>query len=738
MAAGIAAAVTAIIAFVDKTKEANSCVDALNHAQEEANNQYVEQESKIRTLDKVLHDNNTSLEERRSALMRLKEIIPGYNAMLSKEGELINDNRIAIEEYLKSLKKEILMKVYKDEMAELYKQQRELEKQRQALISGYQTQNVGDGQTVQTPRFKNVQDLQKYTQLGEEILDIEITINDMMETIGKASVTTTQTVERNREYWERELQERTKYYNSLKKDSQEAADALRSVKEAERELAKYNNYKSGGSGSNGSTDPYETDVKALEENQKQAQFVLRLNHEQFKMSDEDYCRQSYESEMNFYQQKLELQQKYGKSTLDTQDAVLDRMASEATRKQREQQQQLRSTLELVDDSYKTDQMALTKMYLDGTIATEKEYNDKKLEAEIEYYRQRLAIIQQYGGDTQEADAALLQKQLDQFKADKKQRQTEMEKAFKEATTASEQNAINDSMYAQDLISFEQYQQRKQEIARQSAERQKEITQMMYSEIRNTMQSVSSLFSAMQSAEVSEVENRYEKQIEAARKAGKDTTKLEKQKEKEVAAIKSKYADREFQMKVLEIVADTAVGIAKLWKNPGYPWAIPLTALVAAQGAMQLAVAKKAQEQAKAGYYEGGFTGGHRYRKEAGVVHEGEFVANHQAVNNPAILPFLDFLDQAQRNNTVGSLTAADVSRSVAGGFPAGSQSGIIAPIVNVQTDNSDLRDTIDLLRETQDRLAAQLEQGIGVDIPIDGENGVYRKIKRYENLLKNK
>lgn len=737
LAAGIAAAVTAIIAFVDKTKEANRCVDALNHAQEEANNQYVEQESRIRTLDKVLHDNNMSLEERRSALMRLKEIIPGYNAMLSKEGELINDNRIAIEEYLKSLKKEILMKVYKDEMADLYKQQRKLEKEREKLVEGYNPVSLGGQFGGYKPYFKNVQDFEKYTQLGEEIIDIENTINDMVKTISKASMTTTQTVEYNREYWENELQERTKYYNSLKKNSKDAADALRSVKEAEAELAKYNNYKSGGNGNNVKKDPYETDLKTLEENQKQAQYVLRLNHEEFKLSDEEYYRQSYESEMRFYQQKLELQERYGKSTTDTQNAILDRMASEATRKQLEQQQQLRSALELVEASYKTDQMALTQMYLDGTIATEKEYNEKKLEAEIEYYRQRLAIIQQYGGDTQEADAALLQKQLDQFKADKKQRQAEMEKAFKEATTSSEQNAINDSMYAQDLISFEQYQQRKQEIAQQSADRQKEITQMMYQEIRNTMQSVSSLFSAMQSAEVSEVESRYDKQIEAARKAGKNTTKLEKQKEKEVAAIKSKYADREFQMKVLEIVADTAVGIAKLWKNPGYPWAIPLTALVAAQGAMQLAVAKKAQEQAKKGYYEGGFTPGHRYRKEAGVVHEGEFVANHQAVNNPAVLPFLSFLDQAQRNNTVGSLTAADVSRSMGAGAGA-SPSGVIAPIVNVQTDNEELRQAVEAHREATELLLQRLEQPINAQVVLTGPDGLNAQQQRLNSMLNNK
>ena len=32
----------------------------------------------------------------------------------------------------------------------------------------------------------------------------------------------------------------------------------------------------------------------------------------------------------------------------------------------------------------------------------------------------------------------------------------------------------------------------------------------------------------------------------------------------------------------------------------------------------------------------GFTGPGNYKKEAGVVHAGEFVANHNAVNNPQL------------------------------------------------------------------------------------------------------
>lgn len=117
-----------------------------------------------------------------------------------------------------------------------------------------------------------------------------------------------------------------------------------------------------------------------------------------------------------------------------------------------------------------------------------------------------------------------------------------------------------------------------------------------------------------------------------------------------------------------------------------------------------------------------------------MVHEGEFVANHQAVNNPNILPFLNFLDQAQRNNTVGSLTAQDVSRSMG----AGGTTQMITPIVNVQNDNPELLDTLERVNENQDRLATQLEQGIGVDIPIAGEDGMYNRMRRYQNLLKSK
>ena len=148
---------------------------------------------------------------------------------------------------------------------------------------------------------------------------------------------------------------------------------------------------------------------------------------------------------------------------------------------------------------------------------------------------------------------------------------------------------------------------------------------------------------------------------------------------------------------------------------------PSAAAVAA-GMIQVAAIQKQAQAQQAGYYEGGFTGGRRYKKEAGVVHEGEFVANHRAVNNPNVRPVLDFIDQAQRNNRVGSLTADDISRQLGNGGAA-----VVAPVVNVSADNEELKDSLERSREVNERLLTVIEEhGIHVDFPLDSFHKSYK------------
>lgn len=89
----------------------------------------------------------------------------------------------------------------------------------------------------------------------------------------------------------------------------------------------------------------------------------------------------------------------------------------------------------------------------------------------------------------------------------------------------------------------------------------------------------------------------------------------------------------------------------------------------AKAAAEIALITAAFQTAKAvinGFEEGGYTGSGRHDEPKGIVHAGEFVANRYAVQNPAVRPVLDLIDQAQKNNTIGSLTAKDVSAVLSG------------------------------------------------------------------------
>lgn len=156
-------------------------------------------------------------------------------------------------------------------------------------------------------------------------------------------------------------------------------------------------------------------------------------------------------------------------------------------------------------------------------------------------------------------------------------------------------------------------------------------------------------------------------------------------------------------------------------------------MATAAGMLQIATIKKQHQAEQAGYYSGGYTGGTSYRKEAGVVHEGEFVANHQAVNNSSIRPAFDLIDRAQRSNTVGSLTAEDITRSLGQGGTS-----VVAPVVNVNNDNTEVRESLDGVNAAVSRLSQTLNDGIEVEIPISGRNGLHRRLRDYDKILSNK
>ena len=273
----------------------------------------------------------------------------------------------------------------------------------------------------------------------------------------------------------------------------------------------------------------------------------------------------------------------------------------------------------------------------------------------------------------------------------------------------------------------------------------------------TFGAVVSTFSDLQRAEgeaqVARTEREYEAKIKAAEGDNERTKQLEAEKQAAVAKIKNEYNRRATGIQIAQAVAGGAMAAINAYSSAaaipivGHVLAPIAAALAVATTAAQIATIQKQAEAQQTGYYEGGFTPGRRYRQTAGVVHEGEFVANHKAVNNPAVLPVLRLIDHAQRNNTIASLTAADVSRAIAapGVAPEG-RSPAVQPrsertatqVVQAAPDAPTAAVLAPGLQAAIDRLNAHLEEGIRSTVAIDGRDGVAYQLDKFRRLTNQK
>ena len=258
----------------------------------------------------------------------------------------------------------------------------------------------------------------------------------------------------------------------------------------------------------------------------------------------------------------------------------------------------------------------------------------------------------------------------------------------------------------------------------------------YGSIGSMLSALSAYTQAEGQAEEARVSARYDAEIKAAEGNSEAQKEIESKKQKELAKIKSEYADRAATMQIAQAVAQTAMAAISAYASAA---AVPIVGTVlapiaaaaaVAAGAVQIATIRKQAEAQRVGYYRGGFTGGDNYRKEAGVVHEGEFVANHQAVRNPSVLRVLRVIDHAQRNNTVARL-------NLDGG------GGVAAAPVAVSSGDGRSEDrsgvaSAEALTDTLTRLADTLERGIRSTVSIDGDDGVAHQLQRYNNLRANK
>ena len=413
------------------------------------------------------------------------------------------------------------------------------------------------------------------------------------------------------------------YMRSLELDLRERMEVIAGYLERQKELraiiAKIPDPDTGSSG--GSDIPADSDFQArqaaLEQQYRTELNLLKEKYLDEKLTQEEYQRQMAASELAYLEMRKSLYIQFGQDASGIQGQIYDKMIAEADRRYQE---------------------------------------EKKLEEEVIAEQDKLI---------QEAN-----KQIEDYK--KQDKESKIQAVLAESDYGKQVDMLK-VLYDKDIINYREYQRLKTEIAESHEDTRLAKAQQAMQYVSQAAQAGSQLIQALQDREISKVEQRYDKQIEEAQKAGKDTTKLEEEKEAAVSEIKKKYADKQFAMNILQIVSDTAAGIMRGYATLGPILGSIYAAIIAAQGAAQVVVAQQQREEAK-GLYTGGYSDEYAqgYTRKgnphdtAGVipVHKNEFVANHDAVANPAVKQFLDVFDLAQKRGTIRMLNTTQILEQV--------------------------------------------------------------------------
>lgn len=728
---------------LQSVKEANAIKKQQEAINKRVAESYIDEKTRVQQLTKIIRSNAFSIGERRSAIAELQKIIPDYHATIKNEGKLYEENANAIDDYIKKLDQAAMAEAIYEQKKEIAKKRLELKQTERRKVNNIKHVNAELKAHPEAYRSRK-----EFSSFG----------------FGSGQVT-----EGNRQLANK-LIERAAHEKALKA----AQSDLRILDARERELTKLinsdeglrkafadltingggngsgNGGTGGGNGGNGGgnsnttkTDPkkekYDKESSALKHTLDTDELALKQQLERKEIDEDEYAKRMYEKKQQYYVKLVDLQTKYDQDTTQTQQSMVDAAIAESKRLADVQERQMTESLDAKTRAYNAEQMSLLQQRTQGLL-TEEEYNEKLKEAERQYHQDRLAIIQEHGGDEYDEQKWLLDKELEsvrQNEEDKKNAQMEvLEAQYDNADSASGQMAAVQTMYEQQLITYEQFQERMTEIARNKEEARKAIMQQAFNTVNTMLSAASSYSQACSDLETARINANYDKQIEAAGNNSAKRKKLEEKRDKELAAAKKKANKRAMVIQLAQAVASTAMAAINAYSSAaqvpfvGYILAPIAAATAVAAGMLQIATIKKQQQAQEAGYYEGGFTGGSSYRRKAGIVHEGEFVANHNAVNNPQVLPALQLIDEAQRNNTVGSLTAADISRSLG----QGGATVVSAPSVTVNTDNSELNATLGEARDVIDQLSLVLAQGIHAKCYIDGEDGIAKNLDHYKKL----
>lgn len=729
----------------------------------------VDEKNKIDALIAVARDETQSLKDRHTAIDELNRIIPEYNGQLDDTTGKYKENKKALDDYIKSLIRKYEIEGAKDKLKEIGKERAELkieQKKQQKIVDEdvkksekdkYLPSAYGGVAVVSAngPRVRHKWALEKTNAKLAALDEREKAITDV-------------------------------YGDDIKKD------AVEEVKKQQTETKQDTDFKPG---TNNKKTKTEEVLKEEKDWKTREQALNRIAYAKGEKDFEEYTNRMTEIDIEYNQkvmankkasteQKMEAEAAYyeaKKKLVDDKNVQSAKQENDyyneliATEKQRYidgkvDQKTFDDALELMELEHLR---RLTKVYMEGS--------KEQLQAQ-KNYQNKLVENQKRNQKIVEDNETKHKKELDKIKGDYfGDNKTEKKEKYDKETSAL------DEVYAQEIRAAgndakeklrieEAYQKAKVALAKKYGQEYndtsknflenmtEDITEWLNSDLGQAVQGsfdtltsgMSSIFSGMTSLiqaeleiQTAAIEKRYDKEISQAEGNNYKVKKLEEQKQKELAKKKNEANKKMFAMQVIQAVAQTAqnaisaYGSAAAIPLVGYILAPVAAAMAVAAGAIQIAAIKKQQQASESqGYAKGGFTPKGAKFQEVGVVHAGEWVASQEMLSSPVARPIINALDYAQRTNTIGSLRADDVSRTIA---PASYTTPNQQPIVVQQ--HSDVLATAAIVQNTKalkdytqimDMLKVRLDEPFVTVNTVTGESGIKKAQDEYLTLMRNK
>lgn len=783
LAAAAVALAVGIWQAVKRMRELSAEEKAMQDIRKHGAEAIVEEKNKLELLHQAAQNETLSLEVRNQAIKKLNSIVPQYNGMLDETTGKYRANEKALTDYCNALQRKYELEGAQDKLRDVGKNIADL------TIKKLQAEKELEALEKQTAGLENrISKAVNAKGYGRSAYDTDLSY--IYTTAYTTHLNNIKAKKKEIEQIQGDIDKQNEIVVTVNKAYGEELQAM----EAKREDAGAppSSVVTGKAGS--WTDPKTLEDKlkkereSIESEANTRRAALIMMYEQGAVTKKEYDERMLDIDLQTLQKQRDI---YRQGSNEWNELNLRIAQTSLQARQREAEYSLRD----IERKEAEATEAAKRQLLDGTM-TEKQYQKRLDEIKLFHMRKRAAFYEQTG-DTEkakdtnaQADAEELRMQLERKKENLQKAKQMQEEFFKQSLDEREQGELRllDELVAAGVIAEERKEAFKEEIRKkydklredeqQENDRKKgrkienplgeatgisadlvnvfKMLDSLQAKIKDgqdkwqdyaavavsslafvssAISSVSQLFSAQQQEEEAAVTQRYDAEIKKVGESSTQGKKLEEQKQKELAKVKNKYRKKQMAMEVAQAVLSTAQAAINAYASASKVSFLlgPVAAAMAlAAGAVQIAAIKK-QHAAEQGYYSGGFTGGTDYRRRAGVVHEGEFVASHLAVRNPNVLPLLRLIDHAQRNNTIASLSAADVSRAIAAPVATAGHTAATAAAPALRVIDTASDETRDVLR----RLNDNLEAGIHASVSITGEDGFERQWNRY-NTMKNR